>query len=133
MRAADRGRFLISEAIEPVADTTDAFHHWYCTTYINEVSSILGWQRTSRFELVFKKENPDDPNLGKVVIPRWLTLHEFTNLPELAGGGSTLLGSSDETRDMEKSARKIDVAPFRILSEFGDHKSPWVDAKERLV
>lgn len=71
---------LVSEAIEPASDIgADAFNEWFRTEHIKEVSALPGWRRTSRFELVFKKENKDDPNSAAKITRNYLALHEFAS------------------------------------------------------
>jgi hypothetical protein len=128
-----RARFLISEAIEPAESTNiEDFHKWYRSVYVKEVSSLPGWRRTSRFNLVFKKENKDDPEAAKKITPKWLALHEF-DVDKVDGvlGAGGLLGKSQETKNIDKTARKVDVAAFEALSSFGRTEDSLVDKTEQ--
>jgi hypothetical protein len=107
-----RSPVLVSEAIEPANDAE--FHEWY-RGHVTTVSRLPGWRRTSRFELVFKKENKDDPNRGKAMTPRWLALHEFDDLPCLPN-----------------VPFPSDIAAFRLLGGFGLAEACWAE-EERVL
>lgn len=64
--------------------------------------------------------------------PTWLTLHEF-EAGSLDGGAAIgrLLVRDSGAQELEKTAKKIDVAAFEILRGFGDAESRWVDVVER--
>ena len=128
-----RTGLLVSEAIEPADGTTTEFHEWYRSEYIKQIAKLPGWRRTSRFELVFKKENKDDPNRHLNFTPKWLALHEFDEGSLPADGVTTLLGDATATDKITKSARKIDVAAFSILRGFGEKEACWVDAKASVL
>jgi hypothetical protein len=106
-----------------VADNaTDKFHAWYRQTYINEVSQIRGWRRTTRFDTGVG----NGPSTGN--IPRWLALHEFDewsldNVTTL----STLLGKSKskETKDIEASMKNLDITLWKLMRVYGDATAPW--------
>lgn len=125
---------LLSEAIEPSDDSADRFHEWYRNDYIKEVSQMSGWQRTSLFKLVFKKENKNDPHTGKNTTPTWLALHEFQpgsirNPQDLP----TLFSQSESVRTISEQAKKVDVAAFELLSSFGDAGKRWMDVEETVL
>lgn len=137
MRGANRKQartsFLISEAIEPADGSTDPFNEWYRGSYIDHVSKLPGWQRTSRFKLVFKKENKDESGKPKPITPTWLALHEFKSGSFDEGSIKGLLSQKRDAKEIEKTAKKIDVAAFEMMSRFGDKEAIWVDGDERAV
>jgi hypothetical protein len=111
------------------------FHEWYRSSYIDQVKQLPGWKRTSRFKLVFKKENKGEAGKAgkaKPITPTWLALHEF-DAGSLDGGAAidSLLVRDSGARELENTAKKIDVAAFEILRGFGDAESRWVDVVER--
>lgn len=128
---AERAPLLVSEAIEPPANTTDqTFQSWYRDTYMLEVSQIKGWRRSSRF--VNAMAGGLGPGGAKNAKPKWLTLHEFEASTAFGGTAvtnstkvSSLLGQSAETRDMEKSLVKKDIALFRLARVYGDGTTAW--------
>ena len=113
---AERGPLLVSEGINPARNISDqVFNNWYRQTYIKEISQVKGWRRTSRFD-----------NAMRGNLPRWLALHEFdqgafegvTKIP-------ALLGTCQETKDIERGATKIDIALFRLAREYGNNTISW--------
>lgn len=128
---------LVSEAIEPASDIgADAFNEWFRTEHIKEVSALPGWRRTSRFELVFKKENKDDPNSAAKITPNYLALHEFASndvVPTSGVIGAFPPQPSAASKAVLDGARKVDVAAFSILRGFGDVGTRWVDTEEKRV
>jgi hypothetical protein len=90
-------------------------------------------QRTSRFKLVFKKENKDDPKAGKDITPNWLALHEFQNGDAITNRQGLLLGQSVAIRKVEGNAKKIDVVIFALSRGFGDGQACWVDDQEGFL
>ncbi|KAK0611345.1 hypothetical protein B0T14DRAFT_500469 [Immersiella caudata] len=109
----DRGPLLVTETIELASSSaTTAFHNWYTSTYITELSLIDGWRRTSRFSVGGTK---------------WLALHEFEERAFEAGTTKIpgLLGKSEATKNIEKSAKKVDLALWKLVRVFGDKNAAW--------
>lgn len=121
---------LISEAIEPGEKTASAFESWN-RSRTQHLSSLPGWRRTSRFELVFKKENKDDPEAAKNITPKSLVLHEFDAAS--IDDASIVLDSSDETNHILADAKTIDVAAFGLLRGFGEKEGCWVENDSRMM
>ena len=116
---------MVSEAIAPAAGTTEAqFHEWYRTVYINEVSQLEGWRRTSRFE-------------NRMGQPRWFTIHEFEEYAFYDTNKSapltSLLGTSDKTKEVQKSATKLDLAFWNLTRVYGDGTVPWGRLGEDVI
>ncbi|KAK1825798.1 hypothetical protein QBC39DRAFT_38934 [Podospora conica] len=108
-----RGPLLVTETIQPAANTTKAFTDWYQSTYITELSLMDGWRRTSRF----------DVGGGK-----WFALHEFEtrafdeNTTKIEG----LLGRrSEETKEVERTAKSVNLAIWELVRVYGDSKGAW--------
>ncbi|CAK7203428.1 hypothetical protein SEUCBS139899_006162 [Sporothrix eucalyptigena] len=137
--AADgRTATLVSEAIEPASDlSADAFNAWFRSEHIQEVAKLTGWRRTSRFELVFKKENKDDLNSAAKITPHYLALHEFADgsdvVPASGVVGSFPPQPSVASKAVLDNARKVDVAAFNFLRGFGNVGARWVDTEEKRV
>ncbi|CAK7215426.1 hypothetical protein SCUCBS95973_002468 [Sporothrix curviconia] len=137
--AADgRTATLVSEAIEPAADLgADAFNEWFRSEHIQEVAKLPGWRRTSRFEMVFKKQNKDDPTSAAIITPHFLALHEFADGADFipAAGALALFPPqpSAKSKAVLDGARKVDVAAFSFLRGFGDVGTRWVDTEEKRV
>ena len=78
------------------------------------MSQLKGWRRTSRFD-------------NGMAQPKWLALHEFeqsgfdANVTKISG----LLGKSKETKEIEKSAKKIELALWSLVRVYGDAKGSW--------
>ncbi|KAK3370576.1 hypothetical protein B0H63DRAFT_514649 [Podospora didyma] len=110
----ERGPILVTETIDPAKISADQFNSWYRQTYIKEISQLKGWRRTSRFD-------------NGMAQPKWLALHEFdqsgfdANTTKISG----LLGKSKETKDIEKSAKKIELALWSLVRVYGDGKASW--------
>jgi hypothetical protein len=121
----------VSEAIDPADKTEDQFNRWYRQTYINEISQIRGWRRTSRFDTGIGS-GPRNGNL-----PRWLALHEFEEWSlDNATTLSSLLGKSKskETKDIEASAKKIDMTIWKLMRVYGDPVAPWgLPGEDKLI
>jgi len=105
----------VTETLTPAPSlSTEQFHEWYRTTYITELSMMDGWRRTSRFDTGARGGG-------------WLTLHEFeerafeANTTKIAG----LLGTSKETKDVERAARKVDLALWKLVRVYGDKTAAW--------
>ena len=124
-----RSRILISEAIEPGETTTSVFDKW-CSSRMEHLSSLPGWKRTSRFTLVFKKENKDDPEAAKNITPKSLVLHEFD--VDSIDDPQVVLGSSEETQRIVHNAKKVDVAAFGLLRGFGEKEGCWVEGDKHM-
>ena len=121
----DRGPLMLSEAIDPPAGMTDAaFHEWYRETHINEVSQLEGWRRTSRFE-------------NKMGSPRWFAIHEYEEYgfydTNKSAPVTALLGSSDKTKEIQKSARKLDMAFWNLTRAYGEETVPWGALSEEKI
>jgi hypothetical protein len=116
-----RGPLLVSESIEP-SISTDKFHDWYRNVYINEVSHLKGWRRTSRFE------NTMTGGQG-----RWFALHEFDEGSLTKSLKGALLGTSQETLAVQKASTKIDMARFKLARTYGNATNTWVDVKEVVL
>ena len=109
---------MLSEVIDPAAAMTDAqFHEWYRNVYITEISMLEGWRRTSRFQ----------NKMGGA--SRWFAIHEFE---EYAFGDTnksapvtSLLGASDKTKEVQKSAKKLDLAFWNLTRVYGDGTVSW--------
>ncbi|KAK0649237.1 hypothetical protein B0T16DRAFT_127457 [Cercophora newfieldiana] len=109
----DRGPLLVTETIELASSSAaTSFHNWYTSTYITELSMIDGWRRTSRFSIGTNK---------------WLALHEFEQRAFEAETTkvSGLLGKSQETKDVEKAAKKVDLALWKLVRVYGDKNAAW--------
>ena len=120
----ERGPLLISEAINPAENLTDkSFHDWYHQIYIKEVAQTKGWRRTTRFQNTMAR-NGTGGGSG-----RWLALHEFEDGAfESSGKGiASLLGQSKETKQVQDTAKGIDIAPFKLARQYGNTTVPWGD------
>jgi hypothetical protein len=103
----------VTETIELASSSAaTSFHNWYTSTYITELSLIDGWRRTSRF------------SVGGT---RWLALHEFEERAFEEGTTkiSGLLGKSDATKDVEKAAKRVDLALWKLVRVYGDKNAAW--------
>lgn len=112
-RNTGRGPLLVTETIQPAANTTKAFTDWYQSTYITELSLMDGWRRTSRFD---------------VGGGNWFALHEFeqrafdTKKVKIEG----LLGKrSDETKEVERTATSVKLAIWELVRVYGDERDSW--------
>ena len=110
----------MSEGIDPGANT-EKFHDWYRSAYINEISQLKGWRRTSRFR----------NNMGGKA--KWLALHEFDegSLREPLKG--SLPGLSSETLTTQRGFPFVDIGRFKLARVFGSTTSNWVDTKEVTI
>ncbi|CAM1509559.1 Fc.00g032980.m01.CDS01 [Cosmosporella sp. VM-42] len=117
----ERTSMLISEAIEPVEGMTDNFNDWYRSNYITAISKFPGWRRTSRFRLVFKKENKDDSGGTEKTTPTLLTLHEFQADSMLATQKiASMLQELEGVKKVGLNPQMVDIAPFELFWGFGD-------------
>ncbi|KAK3314407.1 hypothetical protein B0H66DRAFT_631100 [Apodospora peruviana] len=111
-----RGPLLVTESIEPTGMTPDQFDEWYRDVYIYEVSLMEGWRRTSRFS----------NGMGS---PKWFALHEFEESAvfeaNTTGKISGLLGKSDETKEVEKAAKMVEIALWKLVRVYGDGAAAW--------
>lgn len=113
-RNTGRGPLLVTETIQPAANTTKAFTDWYQSTYITELSLMDGWRRTSRFD---------------VGGGNWFALHEFEQrafdtkkVKKIEG----LLGKrSDETKEVERTATSVKLAIWELVRVYGDERDSW--------
>lgn len=102
---------MISETIDTASKiTTDELNKWYRGTYIYEVANVTGWKRTSRFST----------GTGS-----WLALHEFEGPFKNGTILSGLLGASEETKSVQRGARKIEVFPWKLVRAYGDVNASW--------
>jgi len=109
----DRGPLLVTETIDLAsASATAKFHDWYTSTYITELSMLDGWRRTSRFSIGGTK---------------WLALHEFEEraFEENAKTVPGLLGDSEATKEVEKTAKKVELRLWRLARVYGDKGAAW--------
>lgn len=108
----DRGPLLVTETIDSGNIPAERVDKWYRETYINDLSGIKGWRRTSRF-------------VGSQQ-PKWFALHEFedgsfgANI-KLPG----LLGNSSGTKEIANSVKKADLALWRLVREYGNATTAW--------
>jgi hypothetical protein len=63
--------------------------------------------------------------------PTYLTLHEFDEGSFASGPPTTLLGDSQATKQMASTARKLDVALFKLQKGFGDVDARWTTDDEK--
>ncbi len=136
----ERAPLLVSDAIDPAANVTDAqFNEWYHQVYIKEVSQSKGWRRTSRFDANLNRGGPAGNSSGapppRPQMPRWLSLHEFEDGAfNVSAKITSLLGQSKETKQMEKTATKIDISLFKFVRSYGNATAPWGDLQaEKLL
>jgi len=84
-----------------------------------------GWRRSTRCELVFKKESIDeDGNVIGESCPKFLALHEFEegSLPGTKVSAAVPPFSETQTpwgKRVMGSAKGVDAAIFRLLKGFG--------------
>ncbi|KAM7214726.1 hypothetical protein V8F06_009891 [Rhypophila decipiens] len=125
----DRGPVLVSESITQDREISDEkFNKWYRTTYINDISVMKGWRRTSRFNNTMRAGGANAK-----AQPKWLALHEFD---EGAFDGYTdvvtLLMASDGARSMSVGAEQLGVTLFRLARQYGNKTISWGNT-ENLV
>ncbi len=94
-----------------------------------QVAASPRWRRTTRFELVFKKENKDDTNASAKITPNYLALHEFAD-----GDGDVLAAVKNAApSSVLDNARAVDVALFTMLRGFGDVGARLVETEEKKL
>jgi len=120
---------MVSEAIDPADNTTEQFQDWYRQTYIIEISKMMGWRRTSRFDTGINRA----PGNGSQ--PRWLALHEFEDwaFDNKTTKISSLLGDPEKTKDIQKSAKRLDLQIWRLMRVYGDGSAPWGEPWEDKI
>ena len=112
MNHAERGPILVTETIDPGSATSEQINNWYRQTYINDISKIEGWRRTSRFEGSRQ--------------PKWFALHEFEygsfgNSTKISG----LLGNSTGNSNVGKLIKKADLALWKLMTLYGNSTTGW--------
>ena len=64
---------------------------------------------------------------------KWLALHEFDegSLAEPLKG--SLVGTSQEVLEMQRSFPFVDIAKFKLTRVYGDKTNSWVRVEEEVI
>ncbi|KAH7138556.1 hypothetical protein B0J11DRAFT_424236 [Dendryphion nanum] len=110
------GKVIKSTAIQPAIGMEEDFDRWYRGEHLEQVSRMVGWRKSSRYELIFKVQSKTDPSWEEA--PKYLAIHEFdegTEVQRMPQEEWTEL-----TKKMVENAVIIDEGTFELMWGFAE-------------
>ncbi|KAF2099276.1 hypothetical protein NA57DRAFT_74778 [Rhizodiscina lignyota] len=122
---------LVTVAIEPDAGsglTNDLIDEWYRTTQAERISQIPGYQRTTRYKLLYARTNAQSRALKGLPTtnepapepPTWQAIHEFDRVvqPEELQP----LKGAEKTKELLSKTKETEFNIFRLAKAFGEKR-----------
>ena len=110
------GSVIKSTAIQPAKGMEEEIDRWYREEHLAQVSQIVGWRKSSRYELIFKVQSKDDLEWKEA--PKYLAIHEFdegTKVERIPREKWT-----PWTKRMVESSVLVDEGVFELMWGFGE-------------
>ena len=111
------GKFIIIVEVLVQPELEEEFNRWYEEEHIPLLSKVTGWHRTRRYKLISSIEladgTSDDP------VPNYLTIHEWTNTPELK-----LLKAATTTPWSTKMLKEVSKVISRQFTTYSIFQKP---------
>ncbi|KAF2872533.1 hypothetical protein BDV95DRAFT_606135 [Massariosphaeria phaeospora] len=111
----DAATTIINEAIESRPDGASELDAWYREEHNQYMSEQPGWQRTTRFSLVFQERNDGKEPEGTSS----LSIHEFGDGHGIGQDALPFEATTDRSKRVASEARVIDAAIYYKVKAFG--------------